>query len=42
MLPIDELSPCFYRTKYMGGIIDTPLYTPKVIRLYEKQQKKKP
>ncbi len=24
----------------MGGIIDTPLYTPKVIRLYEKQKQK--
>lgn len=36
MPSIDELSPCFYRDKYMGGIIDTPLYTLKVITFDEK------
>tara|TARA_R110000787_G_scaffold217122_1_gene326004 strand:- start:779 stop:913 length:135 start_codon:yes stop_codon:yes gene_type:complete len=36
MPPIDEVSLCFYRAKYKGGIIDTPLYPLKVIELEKK------
>jgi hypothetical protein len=35
MPAIDEVSLCFYRAKYMGGIIDTPLYTLKFLKLDE-------
>ena len=36
MPPIDEVSLCFYRAKYMEGIIDTPLYTLKLLKFDEK------
>ena len=36
MPPIDEVLLCFYRAKYMGGIIDTALYTLKFLKLGEK------
>ncbi|MBF4328406.1 hypothetical protein EAY16_24335, partial [Vibrio anguillarum] len=40
MLPMDELSPCIYRTNHMEEII-APTLTPKIITFVEKQKQKK-